>query len=130
MQIINNRFLSLYDYNFLIVNQRLEKPGWACRVFLVDPKDRWLCAWLRPGAKQRRKEPHRKNHPARSYQRLQTISSSILWLRVQALGCCSLDVEKDIARRDIGWLMMELIFGLLSQRLATSMLCLSPGAVG
>jgi len=31
MLIINNRFLSLYDYNFLIVNQRLEK------IFLQKP---------------------------------------------------------------------------------------------
>jgi hypothetical protein len=31
MLIINNRFLSLYDYNFLLVNQRLEK------IFLEKP---------------------------------------------------------------------------------------------
>jgi hypothetical protein len=32
MLIINNRFLSLYDYNFLLVNQGLEK------IFSVKPK--------------------------------------------------------------------------------------------
>ena len=37
MLIINNRFLSLYDYNFLLVNQRLEK------IFLEKPD--WKKIW-------------------------------------------------------------------------------------
>ena len=56
MLIINNRFLSLYDYNFLLVNQGLEK------IFSVKPKTKQQRAVLIASEKlEHERKSHRKS---------------------------------------------------------------------